>query len=438
MFANPVNITATLISALVIVAGLIYVITSPRMVLLAVKNLRRNLVRTILTGLVIMVLVAMVTIIWSVMSFMDSLMQEKSADFKLILSERWMLPSQMPATHADYLNPESPKFLPELKGLYGPKDFMTWSFYGGSTDPAKMSLETMAFFFALEPKSMRSMMDDLENLDPALVEKLQQKRDGVLMGKERLDTLNLKVGNRFKVTSFNYKGVDLEFEVVGELPKGRYDRSGIMNASYFNGALDKYATDKRVRHPLDQKRLNYIWLRVADKDTFNKVGEIIENTPYFADIPVKVETGSSGLAAFFDAYRDIFWGIKYLLVPAMLAIMALVVANAISISVRERRPEMAVLKVLGFRPYQILFLVLGESLFIGCLSGLLSAGLTYAIIGLRGGISFPIGFFPAFPVPAVAFFWGLAMGAGTAFLGSFLPALSARSVKVSEVFSKVA
>ena len=45
--------------------------------------------------------------------------------------------------------------------------------------------------------------------------------------------------------------------------------------------------------------------------------------------------------------------------------MALVIANAISISVRERRTEMAVLKVLGFRPGQILVLVLGEALLIG-------------------------------------------------------------------------
>jgi len=50
------------------------------------------------------------------------------------------------------------------------------------------------------------------------------------------------------------------------------------------------------------------------------------------------------------AYRDIFLGVKYILVPAVLVSMALVIANAISISVRERRGEMAVLKVLGFGP----------------------------------------------------------------------------------------
>ena len=59
---------------------------------------------------------------------------------------------------------------------------------------------------------------------------------------------------------------------------------------------------------------------------------------------------SSGIASFLDAYRDLLCGMRWLLVPAILVTMALVIANAISISVRERRMEMAVLKVLGFSP----------------------------------------------------------------------------------------
>ena len=43
-----------------------------------------------------------------------------------------------------------------------------------------------------------------------------------------------------------------------------------------------------------------------------------------------------------------------LLVPAIVITMAMILANAISISVRERLTEMAVLKVLGFGPGRIL------------------------------------------------------------------------------------
>jgi putative ABC transport system permease protein len=129
---------------------------------------------------------------------------------------------------------------------------------------------------------------------------------------------------------------------------------------------------------------------------------------------------------------------RWLLVPAILSTMSLVIANAIGISVRERRAEMAVLKVLGFRPGQVMALVLGEAVLIGSVSGFLSAAGAYWVINkMVGGIAFPVAFFPKFMVPGHALWWGPAIGTATAVLGSFLPAWSARTVKVNEVFSKV-
>jgi putative ABC transport system permease protein len=440
---DPVNLTATLLSVAVVLAGIAYAATNPKMVRLVLKNLRRNLVRTLRTSMAIMALVIMVTLIWTVIYFLDQTMTEKSADFKLIVMERWKVPSQMPATHADYVNPASPTCLPEVKEFgIGAKDFMTWSFYGGTTDgttdPAKITMKNVVFMFAMNPAAIRTMMDDLEDYDPVLIKKLLDNRKGCLLGQDKLRLLNKRVSERFKLTSFNYKGIDLEFEIIGELPPGRYDKSGIMNDVYFSDALDAYARDKGMKHPLDQMRLNLIWLRVRDQATFNKVGKVIEDSPYFGNRPVKCETGSAAIGSFLAGFRDILAWFKFLMVPAILVSMALVVANAISISVRERRTEIAVLKVLGFRPSQVLLLVLGESLLVGAVSGLAAASLTYFIINAIGGLPFQVVFFPSFMIPAWAFVWGLAMGAGTAFLGSFLPAWSARSVKVSEVFAKVA
>jgi putative ABC transport system permease protein len=100
---------------------------------------------------------------------------------------------------------------------------------------------------------------------------------------------------------------------------------------------------------------------------------------------------------------------------------------------------MAVLKVLGFSPTQIMGLVLGEAMLLGGLCGLISAGGTWLLINKQfGGVKFPIAFFPSFMIPDEAWLWGLALGAGTALAGSLVPAMSARSVKVSDVFSKIA
>jgi putative ABC transport system permease protein len=128
---------------------------------------------------------------------------------------------------------------------------------------------------------------------------------------------------------------------------------------------------------------------------------------------------------------------RWLMVPAIMGTMILVIANAISISVRERRTEMAVLKVLGFRPNQVMFMVMGEALLIGFLGGLLSAGGAYVIIQASGGIPFPIAFFSKFFVSLFAALLGFSFGIFTALVGSILPAWSAQSVKAAEVFSKV-
>jgi putative ABC transport system permease protein len=105
--------------------------------------------------------------------------------------------------------------------------------------------------------------------------------------------------------------------------------------------------------------------------------------------------------------------------------------------VRERQKEIAVLKVLGFSGGQIMTLVLGEALLIGVLAGAVGSALTFTLVN-AAGIKIPIGFFPVFFVPADALLWGPLAGGFTAFLGSFWPSWAARSVKVVDVFSKVA
>jgi putative ABC transport system permease protein len=216
--------------------------------------------------------------------------------------------------------------------------------------------------------------------------------------------------------------------------------SAVFNRQYLNDAMDQYpSTHGGKPHPMMSGSLNLVWLRVPDRDSFQKVREQIEESPFYSNPAVKCETAASGVSTFMEAYRDLIFGMRYLLAPAIIIVLSLVIANAISISVRERRTELAVLKVLGFRPSQILILVIGEALMLGGSAGLASAGLTYWVINrVFGGLNFPIAFFSTFMIPDNAVWWGLGVGALASLAGSIGPALSARSVKVSEVFSKVA
>jgi putative ABC transport system permease protein len=348
----------------------------------------------------------------------------------------------MPWSYADVLangaarNPEDVR----------PVDSMTWQFYGGTIDREHKTRENMVFFFCMEPDKLLTMMDGMDELSgqeraelERVIQMMNENPTRVVIGKERLQALNKRVGERLSVYSINYNDIDYSgLEIIATFPDGRYNQSAVMNRRLLNNSLDDYKQKNGTPHPLDEKRLNLVWLKIPDMKAYQHLAEQIETSSVLSSPAVKCETASSGVAAFLDSYRDLLWGMRWLLVPAILVTMALVIANAISISVRERRIEMAVLKVLGYGPTYILMLVLGEALLIGVLSGLLSAAGTYIWINLVvGGVKFPIAFFPAYMVPADAFWWGPTIGAGTAFVGSIMPALSARSVKVSEVFSKI-
>jgi putative ABC transport system permease protein len=446
---NPAGLAA--LAALLFVAVLYWEQTR-----FLLKSLRRNLLRSVLTGLATFVLVLVITLVWSILAFLDAITEAKSQNLKAIVTEKYQLPSQMPYSYAATLAEGAPR-QPNDYHVNPNKDAMLWAFYGGTIDPLKRTRENIVFFFTMEPSKLlavdsrgnfTSMMDDLDQVSDADKHRLaaacaemEKYPFKVLIGPGRLAALNKRVGERMKVTSLNYKDIDLEVEILGELPGGRYEQSAIMNYQYLDQALKAFnkGKSKDQQHPMTERTLALMWLRVPDTATFERVAGQISSSPEYRSPAVKCETASSGIASFLDAYKDLLFGMRWLLVPAILVTMALVIANAISISVRERRVEMAVLKVLGFSPNQILILVLGEALLIGCGSGLLSGWLTlYLINDLVGGVALPIAFFGKFFVTAAAPWWGLTIGAATALAGSLLPAWSARSVKVSEVFAKVA
>ena len=425
---------------------------SVRFLLIMLKSLRRNLLRTSLTYLAAFVLVVVITLVWSQLYFLDKLTAEKTRDLKVIVTEKWQAGSQMPWAYARPLSEGAA----DRRRPYDvrPQDSMTWQFYIGTLDAAKKTRENLVFFIALEPRKILTMMDALlDEFTPAgeehrkrpsaeeiarlqeAVRQMERNKRAVILGKERLKAINKQVGERFSVTGINYSGIDLEFEVVGVFPDSRYNDNAVMNCAYLNDALDAYPkTHGGARHPLADKSLNMVWLQVPDPPTFLRLAEQIDTSGLFDNPAVKCETLSSGVATWIEGYRDLIWGIRWLLAPALLATMALVIANAISISVRERRTELAVLKVLGYRPAQILTLVLGEAVLIGAISGLLSAGLTYLAIDYALPQTGQAGLY----VPVSGLVWGPAIGALTALAGSLLPAWAACKVQVSEVFAKIA
>ncbi len=76
-----------------------------------------------------------------------------------------------------------------------------------------------------------------------------------------------------------------------------------------------------------------------------------------------------------------------------IGIILAVLCNTMAMSVRERRREHATLRVLGFGPVRIVGLILGESLAIAVLGGILGVLLSYpaaAVFAAEVGTLFPV------------------------------------------------
>jgi putative ABC transport system permease protein len=425
------------------------VLAVPKFAIMMFKSLRRNLVRTSLTYLATFLGVFVVALIWSVLGFLDAVMTERAKDVKVIVTEKFQAPSQLPPSYEAGLAAEAVGLPPGLASD-PKKDLMSWSFVGATTDPDtnRRTLETLVFFFVLDPKAIPTMMDELEpeRLSPPdrammahNVAEMESNIRAVVIGHDRLASLNKKVGDRIKVYSFNFKDIEFEVEIVGTLPRGRYDQNALMNREYLRRSLDAYERAHGQRHPLAEKAMALFWARFPTKEGYERYAEVVGQPGLFSSPAVKAEMASAAVASFLDAYKTILWAMRWLMAPLILAVIVLIVAIAYSIGVRERQKEMAILKVLGFAPWQILALILGEAVLVGSLSGAIATTSTWFLVNkVMGGFALPIGFFGKFMVANAALWWGPAVGGFAAAVGGFLPAWSARRVKVTEVFSRVA
>jgi putative ABC transport system permease protein len=414
---------------------------------LVFKNLWRSKLRSSLTALAIVFLVAVFSMVATVLNFLDMVMTERSKNVRVIMTDRFRIPSRFDRRWVDQVAHEQYDLGRQLRQVPGfhPEQYNLWHFIVFTLDPEMKDNNQIFFLIATLPEKIGAMTDGLEGFDAdgkmaALMREPPRSHlanTGILLGPERLQKLGKKVGDHIKAKSISHvegKGarapIEMEFEIVGSLPAGsRWEQGGFMDYAY----LDRVLHEKE--NELDGK-VNIGWLTVDDQEAVAKVGGVFEQPSYRE---VKAESAATTASRFLKSFENLLFGIKFLLSPAILIVMTVIVANAISITVRERTKEIAVFKVLGFSKGQILGLVLGEGLFLGVVAGALGSAVTYLLINkVVGGIRIPIGWFPVFFVPAAALWWGPAVGALTALLGGLVPSWNACRIKVSEVFARVA
>jgi putative ABC transport system permease protein len=415
-----------------------------RGVVLVLRSLIRSLLRTSLTYLAVFVLVFILTAVWSVLDFLSALTAQKDQNLKGIVTEKYQIPSQMKPSHLQGIKDMIAELPPDQRPDNVEDNIMTWAFVGGTLDPNKRTFQNSLFFFATEPEKILKMMPGLEDLTGEELDQIrkataymEKNPKAVVVGAERLRQLGKRVGDRMKLTSINYKDIEFDFEIIAEFPAGsRWEQSAVMNRRYLDNELDAYKGRNGKEHPLADKCMNLIWVRLPSPKAFDTLSDKLSDPGKFSPA-IKMEIESSAYANFLSPYKTLISFLRYALAPGLLIITTLVASLVIGIGVRERRTEIAVLKVLGFRPWMVLGLVLGEALLIGTLSGFMATATAYSLVNALGGIPLPIGFFGKFFIPENALWWGPAIGAVTSLIGSILPSVTAYGIKASQVFSRV-
>lgn len=409
-----------------------------KLVLIMFRGLRRAPLRTSLTYIALFVLTSMLVMLYAILNVFSLATEEKAANFKAIVTHKTTAPSQMkPAVYDEFKRVCLEELPAGSRPVNGEKDLMAWSFVGGTTDKSSPRPENALFMFCSEPSKITTMMDGLDDLTGAekeLLDKgvamMEANKQAIIVSENRLKKMNLRVGQRIKLYGLNYPDMVFEFDVVGSLPAGKYDGVGFMNSAYLVDLLK----GKPVDYVMQDKAVNLIWVRLPNMAAFERLTALVDDPGRFNNPPLKVETASSGLGSILEPYKDILWGLKFILTPAMVGIMCLVIANALSISVRERRTELAVLKVLGFQPRHVLLLVLGEAVLVGVMAGGMAALLMTVLLEAA---KIQLIFWPL-RVPQLGLLLGPGLGVVVSVLGSVGPALRARNVKVAEVFARVA
>jgi putative ABC transport system permease protein len=273
--------------------------------------------------------------------------------------------------------------------------------------------------FAVDPDSFVASNPD-EAIPPADIAALKRTRTGVIVPANIAALFNLKVGERMPVKSMLYANKDggaWPLDVVG-IYKGNpkdllFGSALLVNYDYVDQARTQSTGTASV-----------FIVRVADPTQASQVAQRID--AQFANSPNETKSESEQqLAA--DSVKqigDIGFVVRAIVGAVFFALLFSVGAVMMQ-SVRERTPELAVLKTLGFTDIAVLALILAEALVFCIVSagiGLGAAALIYPLIKSATGFDIHAG-----PVLLV----GLALAAVLALIAGLPPAV--RGMRLSIV-----
>ncbi|WP_027081023.1 ABC transporter permease [Luteimonas mephitis] len=195
----------------------------------------------------------------------------------------------------------------------------------------------------------------------------------------------------------------------------------MMNWKYFDESNDYI-----------KSQVSWYTVQLADASQASRVARAIDALSANSDHETKSQSESAFQQAFAKQFADIGLIVTSIM-GAVFFTLLLLTGNTMAQAVRERVPELAVLKTLGFGDGTVLVLVMVESMLLVTLGGLVGLGLAAVIMP---GVAAASGGMIALPkVPTQTWLVGLGLMLAIGVVVGLLPALRAKRLKIVDALA---
>ena len=337
-----------------------------------VANLFRKRTRTVLTLLSVIMAFLLFGLLQSINSMFNA-----GEDFvgatRLITQARVSFTSALPIS-----------MVPKLEAVPGVARVQWWQWFGGVWQE-----NTPLIVFAADPQRQRDVYPEYVMPDEQW-QAFAKTRTGMIAGRQMAEQYGWKIGQKLPITSNIYPqkngSKSWTFDLVGifdgrdEDSKKRTNQAFI-NYDYFDEA-----------NQFGRGRTNFFILKLTDADAAKSVSKTVDAMFENSPDETKTQTEKEFNVSFVKQIGDIGLIVRWILFAVFFTLL-LVVGNTMAQSVRERVPELAVLKTLGFSDGSVLGFVIAEALALclfGGLLGLALATLAGAAVSKATGNQFPV------------------------------------------------
>ena len=369
-------------------------------------NLFRNKRRTLLTVLSAAVAFFLFGTLRSLITTLDAV-SEVGSEARLVTSSASGITFVLPQAHAQ-----------RLETFDGVRSVSWANWFGGYyVDPSDFFAQ-----FAIEAETYLAMYPEIL-IPEEQVEAFLRERTAAIAGVGLMERFGWRLGQSVTLKGTIFQG-DWEFTIRAVYTPENPSFGDEAFLFHYDYLYER--TDGRISP-------GWFVLQLEDPDQAAAVASQIDAVFENSTAPTKTETERAWQTGFVTMWGNIGFLVRAVGTAVFFAIL-LVAANTMMMAVRERVHEVAVMKTLGFRDGTLFGIVLGESvtiMLVGGMLGLLGARMAFA------GDNPMNAFFPGFAVQWGTIALGLVIATLLGLVSGAVPALQAARLSVVQALRRV-